>query len=134
MNPVVTESKNQINRITKTPHLIHRLASPNYFYQVAGQALPWLALAGLLLFCTGVVWGLAFAPADYQQGDSFRIIYVHVPAAAFSMGVYVAMAIAGGIGLRQGIRLGDFPRSILSRLLLLGSFRFERGEGGFQPR
>ncbi len=105
MNPMVTESKNQINRITKTPHLIHRLASPNYFYQVTGQALPWLALAGLLLFCTGVVWGLAFAPADYQQGESFRIIYVHVPAAAFSMGVYLAMAIAGVIGLVWHIKL-----------------------------
>jgi heme exporter protein C len=48
---------------------------------------------------------LAFAPADYQQGDSFRIIYVHVPAATFSMGVYVAMAISGGIGLIWRIKV-----------------------------
>ena len=87
------------------PSLLYRLASPNYFYELSGQWLPWLAVATGLLFLIGLTWGLAFAPADYQQGNGFRIIYVHVPAAALSMGVYVAMAIAGGIGLIWRIKV-----------------------------
>jgi heme exporter protein C len=89
----------------RSSHLIYRLASPNYFYELSGQWLPWLAAATGLLFLIGLSWGLAFAPADYQQGNGFRIIYVHVPAAALSMGVYVAMAIAGGIGLIWRIKV-----------------------------
>ena len=83
----------------QAPPSFYRLASPNYFYEQSGRLLPWLAAVTLVLFLTGLVWGLAFAPADYQQGNGFRIMYVHVPAAVFSMSVYVAMAIAGGIGL-----------------------------------
>jgi heme exporter protein C len=91
--------------LVKTPTLIYRLASPNYFYDLSGKVLPWLAGATLILFSIGLIWGLVFAPADYQQGDSFRIIYVHVPAAAFSMGLYVAMAVSGGIGLIWRIKV-----------------------------
>lgn len=94
-----------VKPIDKPPALIYRLASPNYFYELSGQALPWLAGMTLLLFGGGLSWSLAFSPADYQQGNSFRIIYVHVPAAAFSMGVYVAMAIAGAIGLIWRIKV-----------------------------
>lgn len=93
------------SRLVETPHLIYRLASPNYFYELSGKALPWLTTATGLLLTIGIIWGLVFAPADYQQGDSFRIIYVHVPAAAFSMGVYVAMAISGAIGLIWRIKV-----------------------------
>jgi heme exporter protein C len=94
-----------MNRNKKIPYLIYRLASPHYFYDLTGQALPWLSAATLILLSVGMIWGLAFAPPDYQQGEGFRIIYVHVPAAAFSMGVYVAMAIAGGIGLIWRIKV-----------------------------
>lgn len=94
-----------MSSIVKTPALIYRLASPNYFYDLSGKALPWLGVTAVILFTVGAVWGLAFAPADYQQGNSFRIIYIHVPAAAFSMGVYVAMALAGGIGLIWRIKV-----------------------------
>lgn len=66
--------------------------------------VPLFATVSILLLITGVIWGLAFAPADYQQGNSFRIIYIHVPAAIFSMGIYVFMAIAGVIGLVWQIR------------------------------
>ena len=52
-----------------------------------------------LLLAVGIVWGLAYAPADYQQGNSFRIMYVHVPAAIWSMGVYGSMAVAAIIAL-----------------------------------
>ena len=89
----------------QAPPSFYRLASPNYFYQQSGRLLPWLAAVTLLLFTTGLIWGLAFAPADYQQGNGFRIMYVHVPAAVFSMGVYVAMAVTGGIGLIWRIKV-----------------------------
>ncbi len=74
-----------MNRSAKPPALIYRLASPNAFYDLTGNALPWLGAATAALFAVGVPWGLAFAPPDYQQGEGFRIIYVHVPAAALSM-------------------------------------------------
>ena len=51
--------------------------------------------------------GLAFAPADYQQGDSFRIIYIHVPSAILSMGAYSTMAVAAFIGLVWQLRMAD---------------------------
>jgi heme exporter protein C len=53
----------------------------------------------VLGLCVGLIWGVAFAPPDYQQGDSFRIIYIHVPSAVLAMGTYVAMATAGFVGL-----------------------------------
>lgn len=96
---------NAVKSLAKPPALIYRLASPNQFYELCGKALPWLMAATVLLFVVGSSWGLAFAPPDYQQGDGFRIIYVHVPAAAFSMGVYVAMAVAGAIGLIWRIKV-----------------------------
>lgn len=91
--------------IDKLVYFGHRLASPNIFYEQTGAALPWLATAALILFSVGLIGGLALAPPDYQQGDGFRIIYVHVPAAALSMGVYVAMALSGGIGLIWRIKV-----------------------------
>jgi len=86
-------------RINDITLFFHRLASPNIFYDWSGIALPWLAGTSLMLFVIGLIGGLVLAPPDYQQGEGFRIIYVHVPAAALSMGVYVAMAVSGGISL-----------------------------------
>jgi len=83
----------------KFPQWFYRLASPRWFYEFSGKLLPWFAVAALLLLITGSVWGLAFAPADYQQGNSFRIIYVHVPASILAQSCYMLMAIAGAIGL-----------------------------------
>lgn len=100
-----TATLDRASPATKPPALIYRLASPQYFYDLSGRALPWLFAVAVLLFIVGLVWGLAYAPADYQQGDSFRIIYIHVPAAAFSMGVYMAMAISGAIGLIWRIKV-----------------------------
>ena len=78
---------------------LHPYAKPEAAYRLCGKLLPWFAILSLLLLSLGSLWGLAFAPADYQQGDSFRIIYIHVPAAIWSMGVYMSMAIAAFIGL-----------------------------------
>lgn len=59
----------------------------------------WLMPLAVVVLLLGTVWGLGFTPADYQQGDSYRIIHVHVPAAIWSMGVYAWMAVAAFIAL-----------------------------------
>ncbi len=83
----------------------HRLASPPHFYRLAATLIPWLLFPGLLLVAWGSYNGLFVAPPDYQQGDAFRIIYVHVPAAYLSMMAYMCMAIGGGIGLIWRMKL-----------------------------
>ena len=83
----------------------HKLASPPHFYRLARTLIPWLAVPGYALVAYGAYAGLFVAPADYQQGDAFRIIYVHVPAAYLSMMAYMIMAIAGGIGLIWRMKL-----------------------------
>lgn len=71
---------------------LYQLASPRIFYQLTKTWLPWLGYSALLFMATGLLWGLFFAPPDYQQGDAFRIIYIHVPAAFMSMALYSWMA------------------------------------------
>ena len=77
----------------------HRLASPPYIYGLARRLVPWFAWPAALLIVAATVWGLGIAPADYQQGDGFRIIYVHAPTAWLSLLVYVTMGVAAGVGL-----------------------------------
>jgi heme exporter protein C len=85
----------------------HKLASPKYFYDISGRLLPWFGAATLLLLLAGLYQGLLIAPPDYQQGDSYRIMFIHVPAAWMSMFVYMVMAGAGAIGLIWKIKLAD---------------------------
>lgn len=85
----------------------HKLGSPKWFYAISGRMLPWLAIAAVLLIGIGVVWGLAFAPQDYQQGNSFRIIYIHVPAAMLAQSCYVMLAVAGVVGLVWKMKIAD---------------------------
>ena len=63
----------------------HKLASPPHFYRTAAILSPWLAVPGLALIAWGAWQGLFVVPMDYQQGDAFRIIYVHVPSAYLSL-------------------------------------------------
>ncbi len=83
---------------------LHPYAKSESAYQLCKTLLPWFAVSAVLSLLIGTTWGLLFAPADYQQGDSFRIIYIHVPSAILSMGAYSAMAIAAFIGLVWQIR------------------------------
>jgi len=85
----------------------HKLASPKNFYQIANKIIPWTAIICLLLFGYGLIGGLLLAPPDYQQGDAFRIIYIHVPSAFLSMMVYICMAIAAAVHLIWRIKLAD---------------------------
>lgn len=86
----------------------HQLSSPHYFDRIARVAAPWCNTIALLLIVIGVFWGLFIAPADYQQKDAFRIIYIHVPVSAMSMGVYVSMAIAAVIYFVWHIKLAAY--------------------------
>ncbi|HUO82450.1 MAG TPA: heme ABC transporter permease [Gammaproteobacteria bacterium] len=83
----------------------HELASPPHFYRLAGRLGPWFGWTGAALIAGSAWAGLAWAPPDYQQGDGFRIIYVHVPSAWMSLFVYVLMATAAAIGLVWRIKL-----------------------------
>lgn len=77
----------------------HRLGSPREFYQIAEVATPIFGILFLVPTLIGSYYGLFVAPADYQQGDAFRILFVHVPVAWMSLFVYVTMAVAGAIAL-----------------------------------
>jgi len=83
----------------------HMLASPPHFYRIAGLTIPWFSWPALLLILLGLYGGLVLAPMDYQQGEGFRIFYVHVPSAIMSMFIYSTMAIAAGIGLIWRMKL-----------------------------
>ena len=91
---------------------IHRFASPPYFYGFAGRLLPWLSWLTAGLLVGGLVSGLILAPADYQQGESYRIIFIHVPSAWMSLFIYMVMAVAGGIGLIWHIKLAEIVSTV----------------------
>ena len=83
----------------------HQLGSPPYFDRFAARWSPWCYGVGLAIMLVGL-WGALFnVPADYQQGDSFRILYIHVPAAWMSLGVFAGMAIYSAIALIWRIKL-----------------------------
>ena len=83
----------------------HRLGSPPYVYRLAARLTPWFGWIGGLLLVVGLFDGLFIAPADYQQGDGFRMMYVHVPTAWLSMMLYTYMAIAAAVGLVWRIKV-----------------------------
>jgi len=77
----------------------HRLGSPPYIYRLAGRLTPWFAWPAAILIVGALYGGLVLAPPDYQQGQGFRIIYVHAPSAWMSLMVYVVMAVSSAVGL-----------------------------------
>ena len=85
----------------------HKLFSVQNIYRWSGLCLPWLLVLLGLSLLAGLVWGLYIAPADYRQGEAYRIIYVHVPAAWMSMLLYVVMAGSGLLALIWRIKLGE---------------------------
>jgi heme exporter protein C len=86
---------------------LHRLSSPPNFYRFAGPASRWLGWLSLALLLPGIYLSLLASPPDYQQGESVRIMYVHVPAAWLSMFAYVSMAGAAVIGMVWRIKVTD---------------------------
>jgi heme exporter protein C len=82
-----------------------KFSSPATFYPLAGAMIPWFAWAAAILAIIGVYVGLVVAPTDFQQGDAYRIIFIHVPAAWLSMFLYVVMAGWSALALGFGTRL-----------------------------
>ncbi len=79
--------------------MLHRFANPTRFLRIASVVQPWMAWATIILAGAGLYLGLFSSPADYQQGNSVRIMYVHVPTAWMAMFCYSSMAIAAAVGL-----------------------------------
>lgn len=82
-------------------------ANPARFMSLSAWLMPVLAVLAVVLFAVGVPWGLVYSPPDYQQGETVRIMYVHVPAAWWSLGIYAFMGVASFIGLVWRHALAD---------------------------
>ncbi|MDP2852434.1 MAG: cytochrome c biogenesis protein CcsA, partial [Gallionella sp.] len=96
--------------------LIHwfKYASPQSFYPLAGRLWPWFAAAGAVFAVAGLWISFFVAPTDAQQGEGYRIIFVHVPASWMSMFIYLVMAAWAGIGLALNTRLSGMMASALA--------------------
>ncbi len=84
---------------------LHKFGSPPHFYRLSGKMIPWFGGLTAVALAYGLFGGLVKAPPDYQMGDGFRIIYVHVPSAWMSLFTYVTMAVAAAIGLIWRMKL-----------------------------
>ena len=82
--------------ITLIPMLSH-LANPARFMRISGVALPWLGGVSLVVLVLGLFWSLILAPPDYQQGESVRIMFIHVPSAWMALSVYLFVAVASAV-------------------------------------
>jgi heme exporter protein C len=104
----------------------HKLASPPYAYAFARLVRPWLLWPAIGLIAWAAYQGLFVVPVDYQQGDAYRILYVHVPAATMTTVIYSAMAISAAIGLIWRMKLAHavaaacaFPGAVFTGLTLV---------------
>ncbi|MFV8817432.1 heme ABC transporter permease [Haliea sp. E17] len=85
----------------------HKLGSPPWLYAISGAILRFLLPATLLALVCGAVWGLLFTAPDFRQGNSYRIIYIHVPASVVALAGYYVMATAGAISLIWKMKMAD---------------------------
>jgi len=100
----------------------HKFGSPPHFYRIAGKWLPWLTGIFVLLLGSGLYGGLVLAPPDYQQGESYRIIFTHVPAAWMSLFIYMVMAACGIVVLVWRMKLAEIV--LISSAPIGASFTF----------
>lgn len=84
-----------------------KLGSPRWFYELSSKWLPWLYVAMLALMSVGLFCALLIVPEDYQQGQTIRIMYIHVPVASISLACFPLMAVAGTITLVWRMKLAD---------------------------
>ncbi|NNG03737.1 MAG: heme ABC transporter permease [Inquilinus sp.] len=92
---------------------MHRFANPARFQRIATAILPWSAGLTVLLLAAGLYLGLVASPADYQQGDTVRIMYIHVPSAWMALFIYANMALASAVGFVWRHPLADlFCRAV----------------------
>jgi heme exporter protein C len=93
---------------------LFRFAAPHVFYPLAGRMVPWFAGLAALLAVAGLYVGFFVAPTDFQQGESYRIIFIHVPSAWMAMFLYVVMAFWAGVGLAFNTRLSAMMASAIA--------------------
>jgi heme exporter protein C len=91
-----------------------KYSSPQVFYPLAGKMIPWFVVLATLFAIAGLIISFAIAPTDFQQGEAYRIIFVHVPAAWMSMVIYIAMAFWAGMGLALNARLSAMMAQALA--------------------
>jgi len=84
---------------------LYRFSSPATFYALAGRMAPWFAGAAAILAAIGLWTGLVVAPTDFQQGEAYRIIFIHVASAWMSMFIYLVMAFWSIVALSFNTRL-----------------------------
>jgi heme exporter protein C len=93
--------------MSTSPWNLYTFAAPSRFYRLAGHLIPWLWALAIGLAVTGLYMGFFVAPTDATQGESYRIIFIHVPAAWISMVLYLAMAFWAGLGWAFKTRLSS---------------------------
>lgn len=89
-------------------------SSPKNFYPLAGKLIPWFWGLTIILLVVGLYMSFFVAPTDYKQGESYRIIFIHVPAAWMSMFIYLIMAAYAAIGLAWKVRMADMMATALA--------------------
>ncbi|HVY08481.1 MAG TPA: heme ABC transporter permease [Burkholderiales bacterium] len=91
-----------------------KYSSPQTFYPLAGKMVPWFLASAAVLGAIGLYIAFFAAPTDFQQGEAYRIIFIHVPAAWMSMLIYMVMAFWAGIGLAFNTRLSSMMAHALA--------------------
>ena len=89
-------------------------AAPSRFYSLAGALVPWFWVVTVVSGLAGLWVGFAIAPTDFQQGEAYRIIFIHVPTSWLSMFIYLIMATWAGLGLALNTRLSSMMASALA--------------------
>lgn len=89
----------------RSPKSLWRFAAPKEFFWLTGKLIPWFAVAAAILAVVGLYAAFFVAPSDFRQGEVYRVIYIHVPAAWMSMIIYLALAFWGIVGLTLNTRV-----------------------------
>lgn len=96
----------------------HRWGSPRWFYERSFRWSFWFGLAALIILGVSLTWGLLFAPAELRQGNSYRIIFIHVPNVFVAMSNYILMATSGAIAMIWKIKVADWA---MKRMAIIGA-------------
>ncbi len=90
----------------------HRLGSSPWVYRFSGTLLRFLLPLAIAMIVLGCIWGIAFTPPDFRQGNSYRIIYIHVPVSVVSLAGYYVMAVAGAVSLIWRLKVADMAMRV----------------------
>ncbi len=93
---------------------LFKFSSPASFYPLAGRLIPWFAGLAVVLTVIGLYLGFFVAPTDYKQGEAYRIMFIHVPAAWMSMFIYIVMAVYAALALIMKTRLSTMMATALA--------------------